>query len=848
MSVLLLAAVLAQTTADLDGDGRPDTVRVLADGRVQAVSATDSPLGELTLETQGHRLVSARVAVHQIQEHAVIEARAALRGRATDTALVAEARGDALYLIWSGILGSQGRDREWSRHLEVTTEAILVYERSTRIARCDGQPTRLLPRAWDFTTYRMRPVELPPDTTGLPRLAPRRPGEPERPVEARRPLRVFRPAAGSRDETARTAGELTVPVAIGDGDPRTAWRGIPGDFVTLRAEAQTEVRGVALTGKLGRSVLALGPEKRFLIEGTGWFALPESVRTDCVQLTVVEGASEIADLAVQTETDPQKLAVEAAAGSGMAARLLLAEGAAAVERLRASFAQARGEGRLTALEALAAVGSPAALPELADALRAGDAREREIAARGLIKIGAPAAPATAQLLLDATAPAAARERAAAVLGALPSPDALAALLTAAGSGDRSLRKAVVVAAGAAATPNGYDALVAFTSAQSTGAQSTGAQPTGGQSTGAQPTGAQSTGTQSTSAQPTGAQPSNSSSAPDIARAADLARIVGLLARRDVALRPDAVRVLADRLPKAQVFELRVRIIQALGATGDPQAARALAQSAHGDSDEIIRFEAVRALAELPGREALSALFAALGDAAPRVRDAAALGLGARKEPFPPASLAHTLLSDRWMFVRRDAAEALGAHCGSEATPALRTAARASDEDDDVRRAALAALVRCKDGVAPRLALQVAAGPAEDVHLRAEACGLASATGDPAILGDLTGLVRRLRTQAASDDRASGIATACLRALGGLAAAPHAGGARATAEKLLVEVVQDGAHPPLQIAAVEGLAHSCGDAAKAALTKAATTEAPLLRRAARSALDRCTVGHGSPPSH
>src|SRR5262249_14676979 len=356
------------------------------------------------------------------------------------------------------------------------------------------------------------------------------------------------------------------------------------------AEAQTEVRGVALTGKLGRSVLALGPEKRFLIEGTGWFALPESVRTDCVQLTVVEGASEIAELAVQTETDPQKLAVEAAAGSGMAARLLLAEGAAAVERLRASFAQARGEGRLTALEALAAVGSPAALPELADALRAGDAREPEVPARGLLKTGAPAAPATAQLLLDATAPAAARERAAAVLGALPSPDALAALLTAAGSGDRSLRKAVVVAAGAAATPNGYDALVAFTSAQSTGAQSTGAQPTGaqstgaqptrGQSTGAQPTGAQSTGTQSTSAQPTGAQPSNSSSAPDIARAADLARIVGLLARRDVALRPDAVRVLADRLPKAQVFELRVRIIQALGATGDPQAARALAQSAH----------------------------------------------------------------------------------------------------------------------------------------------------------------------------------------------------------------------------------------------------------------------------
>src|SRR5262249_36834432 len=269
------------------------------------------------------------------------------------------------------------------------------------------------------------------------------------------------------------------------------------------------------------------------------------------------GASEIADLAVQTETDPQKLAVEAAAGSGMAARLLLAEGAAAVERLRASFAQARGEGRLTALEALAAVGSPAALPELADALRAGRARGREIAPGGLIKSGAPAAPATAQLLLDATAPAAARERAAAVLGALPSPDALAALLTAAGSGDRSLRKAVVVAAGAAATPNGYDALVAFTSAQSTGAQSTGAQPTG----------AQSTGTQSTSAQPTGAQPSNSSSAPDIARAADLARIVGLLARRDVALRPDAVRVLADRLPKAQVFELRVRIIQALGATG-----------------------------------------------------------------------------------------------------------------------------------------------------------------------------------------------------------------------------------------------------------------------------------------
>src|SRR5262245_20601912 len=149
-AILLVATILAQATGDLDGDGRPETARVLPDGRVQVVSADATPLGEAVLEGAAGHLVFARVAIHTVDGHRVLEVRGTPRGHAFETALVAEVRDGALRALWSGTLGPQGRDAEWSRHLEVTGDAILLFERSPRVTRCDGEPVRLLPRAWDF--------------------------------------------------------------------------------------------------------------------------------------------------------------------------------------------------------------------------------------------------------------------------------------------------------------------------------------------------------------------------------------------------------------------------------------------------------------------------------------------------------------------------------------------------------------------------------------------------------------------------------------------------------------------------------------------------------------------------
>jgi HEAT repeat protein len=191
-----------------------------------------------------------------------------------------------------------------------------------------------------------------------------------------------------------------------------------------------------------------------------------------------------------------------------------------------------------------------------------------------------------------------------------------------------------------------------------------------------------------------------------------------------------------------------------------------------------------------------------------------------------AALIETLRHDKWMFVRRDAAEALGAQCGADAATALHVAIESKDEDDDVRRAALAALVRCKDPQTPRLLVAVLTGESEDRHIREEACTLLGATGDHSATGPMSDTIRRARSQG-GDWIALGVA--CTRAMG----------AFAEAEKLLLELLGDSNQPPLQIAAAEALGRTCSPAAKAALEKAAAEKAPLLKRAARDAADRCS---------
>ena len=288
--------------------------------------------------------------------------------------------------------------------------------------------------------------------------------------------------------------------------------------------------------------------------------------------------------------------------------------------------------------------------------------------------------------------------------------------------------------------------------------------------------------------------------------------------------PKAPELTAE-LEKTMDFERRVKLMRALGKTNDVAAAEPLTKIARGDQDEITRFEAVRALGALPGDAGAETLRDALRDASPRVRDAAAVGLSGRKTAATVPALIETLRHDKWMFVRRDSAEALGAHCGDDAATALRGAIESKDEDDDVRRAALAALVRCKDAQATRLLTTVLTADAEDRGIRVEACTLLGAEGDRAAVPAISDTIRKARSQG-GDWIALGVA--CTRALGSFA----------EGDKLLMELLADGGQPPLQIAAAEALGKSCSPAAKAALDKASGEKAPLLRRAVHDAQEHC----------
>lgn len=107
------------------------------------------------------------------------------------------------------------------------------------------------------------------------------------------------------------------------------------------------------------------------------------------------------------------------------------------------------------------------------------------------------------------------------------------------------------------------------------------------------------------------------------------------------------------------------------------------------ADEEVRREAVMALSLIESDAVVSALASALADRSPRVRAAAAAGLGERGNESIVPLLAARLAGDKDQFVRKTSAYALGKFHGSERTAALSAALR--DKNPEVRAAAAIAL-------------------------------------------------------------------------------------------------------------------------------------------------------------
>ena len=268
----------------------------------------------------------------------------------------------------------------------------------------------------------------------------------------------------------------------------------------------------------------------------------------------------------------------------------------------------------------------------------------------------------------------------------------------------------------------------------------------------------------------------------------------------------------------------------MGSAGDPGA---LAQLREKSDDPVLRYLATRELAALSpaagaGVDVRPALRGALADGDPRVRETAALALGQLGDNESAPALIAGAKQEPWPFVRRAELEALGHLCAPGAADLM---LRAIAKDvDDVRRASLVGLTRCKDKRARAVLLKVVAHQNEGATVRELAAALLGESGDKDAAPQLATALRGLVNEAEGDLALEGVAATALRALARLGG-PDAVGAAVT-------LAGDKRHP-YRSTAVDALGTLCDPAAgRATLRALATGTEPSLAVAAQNAEKHC----------
>ena len=490
---------------------------------------------------------------------------------------------------------------------------------------------------------------------------------------------------------------------------------------------------------------------------------------------------------------PERLVADLASAPDCAARLplLIGIGQAAVLPTAQAALTAKGYAReclidgLTALEP--APKSPVVLEALAAAVTGATEKEERLVTAALAHAEAAPVSPLAALLASDKASVDDRVRAARVLGALDDARAAEVLVDALGRGPVAVRAAVVGAVARAPKLPAAAVLAAVTAGPHDGG----------------------------------------------AREADLLRALPAVVKRDPGRRAEAVGSLRAALAPERSFEVRGRAVMALGTLGGDGDPGALAQlREHGD-EPVLRYLAARELATLtPAANAAvdvrPALRGALNDPDPRVRETAALALGQHGDKDSAGSLIAGAKQEPWPFVRRAEIEALGHLCSAGSNEIiLRAIAR---DVDEVRRAALVSMVRCKDKRSRTVLFKVLANHTEAATVRELAAALIGESGDPSAAGLLATALRGLVNEAEADLALEGVAATALRALAHLGG-PDAVGAAVT-------MAGDKRHP-YRPAAIEALGTLCDPVAgRATLRALATGTEGSLAAAAQNAEKHC----------
>jgi HEAT repeat protein len=833
---ILGAAVLALGGTAAGAPPTPATLTPTPDGALELRAGKAA--ARIPLRTPALRRGNPTLREHDIDGHRVAEVRVPVRGTSAEEVWVGELGKNGPRAIWEGVAGPRDADNETAIWLEVTDDGILEYQTAAQVTRCDGTPPRLFPRAYDFDAGRMRPVVSPVPPPPEQKLVGRR-GDPAMPAPPARPIGDFRWTAASTTATAGSdARALSPPAGLEDADLATAWKeGLGGDgrgeFLTARSSGHYAIRGLRILpgdgaseqayragNRVTRLELALGPgpDQRFDVELPDdvsrwrqpfWVALPKPMVSSCVTVVVTEvahgseaapprnqGTTAISDLAIFTDLDgpegAERLVSDLAKAADCTARvpLVLGLGAAAVLPAAQAVMATKGPARECLVEALTALEPEPRNPIVAEALVAAipgaTPKEERLVTAALKRASAPPVAGLTQLLDAAQVPVEDRVRAARILGALGDERAPAALLASAGHGPAPVRAAVVDALVASAALQPEALLAALGQAQAEGA----------------------------------------------ARQADLVRVLPAAVKRTPARRPDALAALRAALGEDRAFEVRGRAVMALGQLDDGGAGgegvAALASLRAGSDDPVLRYLAARELAGANGQAAAAALRLALADRDPRVRETAALGLGQQRDGSAGAVLIQAAKEEPWPFVRRAELEALGRLCVPGTGDLMM---RAGQRDvDEVRRAALVTLVRCKDPRSRPVLLRAVGRRNESATVRELAAALLGELGDRGAAPALAAALGRLVNESEADLALEGVAVAALRALARL------GGPQAVTAA--VTLARDAKHP-FRPTAVEALGTLCDPGAGAEALRALEQGSdPSLAAAAETAARRC----------